>query len=136
MGAMTRVLVIDDCEEFCEVVSELLDDAGYQVTVVSDSDQALALCEGQEFEVVLCDLVMPLPGDEQVIEEEDGSAMVGLHVVSQLHEKFPHIPIIIISGQLVGGPLAALQQFGAQAALSKPFGQDELVATIERGIAK
>ena len=56
---MKKVLVIDDCEEFREVVFDLLEDAGYEVQLAGGAAGAIELCEKEKFDIVLCDLVLP-----------------------------------------------------------------------------
>lgn len=133
---MKKVLVIDDCGEFREVVSDLLDDAGYQVVAVSTPEEAEKQCKETHFDTILCDLVMPLDPEEGIDDEDGDSAMVGLHTINTLSKKYPSIPIIAVSGQVEGQPLQAMQTFGASATLAKPFGRDKLIGTIEGAISR
>ena len=130
---MTRVLVIDDCEELAEVVQELLEGEGYGVELAFNSREALEKLASARngnigFDVVLCDLVLPL--DEETAREsvnhEGDSAMVGAHCINQITAQYPGIPVIAISGELVGSPLSIVEKFGACKALSKPFGRARL----------
>ena len=125
---MTRVLVIDDCEDLRMVVSELLDDEGFAVTLAADTEQALSELKHKPFDVVLCDLVMPLVANSA--ENACDSAMVGVHCINQISKEHPTLPIIAISGELTGNPLGAVKNFGASATLSKPFGREELLKTL------
>jgi CheY-like chemotaxis protein len=134
---MTRVLVVDDCEELTEILSELLEDAGYTVQVAYTTADAMNRLEQEVFDLVLCDLVLPL--DEESSSEsphhESDSAMVGAHCIHQMTQRYPALPVIAISGELVGGPLSVMQQFGAKASLSKPFGRAELVKVVQSVLA-
>ena len=65
---MTRVLVIDDCEELRLIVGDLLEDMGMEVFSAEDVKAAWKQLDSQSFYLVLCDLVMPL--DEADDEEE------------------------------------------------------------------
>jgi len=130
---MKRVLVIDDCADFREVVSDLLDDAGYKVNVAESAEQALKQCEAETFDIVLCDLVMPVP-DEENPELVSDSAMVGVHTIHALSKKYPDLPIIAVSGQLTGDSLKGISQFGAVTSLAKPFGRDELMQAVESAL--
>jgi CheY-like chemotaxis protein len=130
---MTRVLVIDDCEELREVVRELLQDAGYLVELAEDSRTALSQMQNNRFDVVLCDLVLPLGNPASASESDVGSdsAMVGMHCIHELSRRYPNVPVIAISGELVGSPLSIAHQFGAKGSLSKPFGVAELIDAVE-----
>ena len=134
---MTRVLVIDDCEDFREMVYEILKDAGYAVEVADGPETALAQCENNKFDLFLCDLVMPDQEDEFVDDSsESSSAMVGVHTFRELSKRFPGTPVVAVSGELTGAPLAAMETFGAVRCLSKPFGRDDLLAAIEGVLGK
>ena len=127
---------IDDCEDFRETVYEILADAGYAVEVADGPDTALAHCEDKTFDLFLCDLVLPDQGDEYSDgNTEAASAMVGVHTIRELANRFPGTPVVAVSGELTGAPLAAMESFGAVSCLSKPFGRDELLAAIEGALA-
>ena len=126
-----KVLVIDDCDELLEVVTEILRNEGHEVTGARGSDEAKSLWQITSFDLVICDLVMPLEdGMEQEFSGE--SAMVGLQAIHEFSTANPMVPIIAISGELVGTPLSAIQRFGAVTTLAKPFGRDDLLRAIDR----
>ena len=127
---MTRVLIIDDCNEFKLVVQEILEDIGYYVFSADGPKEALNICDQQEFDVVLCDLVMSTE-EEKIDDYQNHSAMVGVHTMRELARRHPNLPIIAVSGQLTGAPLHSMQSFGAVKCLSKPFGRDELIGAID-----
>ena len=129
---MKKVLVIDDCKDFTEVVNELLSDAGYGVSVVDNAEDGIRRCEEESFDIVLCDLVLPSPDSGGIFDDSNDSAMVGVHTIHALSTKFPKLPIIAVSGQLTGSPLKSIERFGAVTCLSKPFGRDELLAAVDR----
>ena len=54
-----RVLVVDDDADACEILSHVLAHLGYSVTCVSDSTLVLPHIEGERFDAMLIDLVMP-----------------------------------------------------------------------------
>jgi CheY-like chemotaxis protein len=121
---MSRLLVIDDCDEFRETLGEMLKECGHEVAVASGPAEAESLIEKGGFELFLCDLVMPAD------ELDDSSAMVGVHFISYLAKKYPEIPVVAISGELTGDPLEAVRHFGARGALSKPFSQPQLLRLV------
>lgn len=128
---MTKVLIIDDCEDFRESVFEILADEGYSVEVADGPETALAACETQQFDLILCDLVLPDQEDEYADEGDASvSAIVGVHTIRQLSKKYPGIPLVAVSGELTGAPLEAIQSFGAVRCLSKPFGREDLLMAV------
>lgn len=121
---MSRLLVIDDCDEFRETLGEMLQACGHEVALASNPAEAQKLIASDKFELFLCDLVMP------AAELEGSSAMVGVHFISHLARTHPEIPVVAISGELTGDPLEAVRQFGARGALSKPFSQPQLTRLV------
>jgi CheY-like chemotaxis protein len=131
---MARVLVVDDCEEFREVISDFLAEAGYEVTPASDAEAAMDLCDKTRFDLVLCDLVLPCEAQE-VLDEESGSAMAGVNVIFRLSKAHPEMPIVAISGHLTGSSLQGISRFGAVRCLSKPFSQEDLLQAVQSLLA-
>ena len=126
MHQLSPVLVIDDCDELTDILAELLKQDGFAVEVAHRSSDGLSMLRDTPFDCVLCDLVLPLDGEDR----EADSAMVGAHCISEINQRFPSIPVIAISGELVGGPLSMVEKFGARATISKPFGRTELLSTL------
>lgn len=58
-SARLRVLSIDDEEEVTELIADILEDAGYEVTTCNNPRDALDLLEHAEFDVVISDMTMP-----------------------------------------------------------------------------
>lgn len=124
-----RILVVDDNDELLAVIGDILADAGYEVTVATNPDDAWVECDTKRFDMVFCDLVMPTEFDGA--SEGAGSAMVGVHAISEFKKRYPALPVVAISGQVAGEPLNGIRQFGASATIAKPFGRDELITTVE-----
>jgi CheY-like chemotaxis protein len=59
---MGRVLIAEDDPDLCWIWSETLADAGHVVTVAHDGETAMQLLETQPFDVLICDVVMPVSG--------------------------------------------------------------------------
>ncbi len=58
-GRGLRVLLADDEPALAGAVAETLRDAGFEVTLAHDGQEALLLAEAQTFDAVICDLRMP-----------------------------------------------------------------------------
>ena len=54
-----RVLVVDDDEDACAILSHVLAHLGYAVICISDSSVVLRHIDGESFDAMLIDLVMP-----------------------------------------------------------------------------
>ncbi len=80
------ILVIDDDEEICEEVSEILKDEGYEVTSSFDGLEGDRLAGSNHFDLILLDLKM--------------SGMTGLDILRHLKEKKEDAKVIVITGSL------------------------------------
>ncbi|STO59599.1 transcriptional regulator [Canicola haemoglobinophilus] len=49
MSQQTSILVIDDDIQICELLADIFDDHGYQVTVAQSGEQALKLLQNALF---------------------------------------------------------------------------------------
>jgi signal transduction histidine kinase/CheY-like chemotaxis protein len=79
-----RVLVIDDEPAVREVVRDLLTAQGYIVIVAGDGAEGLARCEAEPVDLVLTDISMP--------------GMSGWEVAAACQERFPKLPVGLITG--------------------------------------
>ena len=133
-----NILVVDDNNELLETMYEMLVTAGYEVSVAKSPEDAWVECDSKTFDLILCDLVMPVNhegAEEDEPAEQSESALVGLHAISEFKKRCPKVPIVAISGVLTGSPLQGIQKFGAQSTISKPFGRDELLSVVELALA-
>ena len=85
-GAVLRILIADDDEGDRKQIKRAIHQAGLQCecTETSSTEQALEICEQSEFDCVIFDY--RLPGQD------------GLAGITALHERFPHLPIIMSTG--------------------------------------
>ncbi|MES2643509.1 MAG: response regulator [Myxococcota bacterium] len=117
---MPRVLVIDDTQDMLDLVQVILEDAGYEVEVASDGKAGLAAQRRSPADLVITDIFMP---------DQDG-----LETIVHLRREFPEARILACSGGgrlgVADGYLRTAQHLGADAVLSKPFEQEELLQTV------
>jgi CheY-like chemotaxis protein len=121
--AVARILVIDDEELICDLLREVLEGWGYEVSTALNGESGLALVDTESCDLVITDIFMP---------EKDG-----LEVIRTIHRTHPHIPIVAISG---GGSkpfdfLPEARDLGAHAALPKPIDRDSLLQTLQELLA-
>ena len=116
---MSRVLVIDD-DKFVRIsIRTVLEADGYEVDEAKDAFEGMALQKAYTFDAAIVDLLMP---------HKDG-----LETIQGLKEYNPNLPILAISGGMSSAHqsfLNAATLMGATATLEKPFGGDELLATM------
>lgn len=116
-----RILVVDDEEPIREIVSSMLQNAGYECRQAGSGLEALSILEaGEKFELMLSDLMMP---------ELDG---IGL--LERVKEKFPDIPVVMVTAvHDISVALAAIRN-GAYDYLLKPFEREQLLAMVRRAL--
>jgi CheY-like chemotaxis protein len=111
------VLVVDDNESIRESLVILLSHKGHRCESATNGIEALQKVKQSNFDIVLTDLQMP---------EMDGVALT-----RELHQLFPNLPVMIMTGQSDDTLLESAISAGAKAFLSKPFGVSELVMRLQ-----
>lgn len=62
--ALQSILLVEDETEFAATIKEYLESCDFSVTIATDGVQGLKRVMERDFDLVLCDLLMPnLPGD-------------------------------------------------------------------------
>jgi two-component system cell cycle sensor histidine kinase/response regulator CckA len=113
-----RILLVDDDEQVLMFAREVLIDAGFEVLVGNDGNEALSIVEKEPLDLVITDLVMR--------ERE------GLETMMRLRKSNPNLPVIAISGAFGGHFLRSAAMLGARATLPKPFSGEDLVAAVKK----
>jgi len=116
-----RILVVDDEESIREVVCSMLTLAGYSCTAAASGNEALALlASGEEFELMLSDLMM--------------AEMQGDILLERAKERFPDMPVIMVTAVSdLSVALGAIRN-GAYDYVLKPFERDQLLNTVKRAL--
>src|SRR6185369_16160628 len=115
-----RLLVVDDEESLRITTAAILEKEGYIVDAASSGDEAIALLQKLEYDLVLTDLHM-----------EGGD---GLSVLSQIRHQSPLTISVVLTGfASVESAIAALQE-GAYDYLVKPCDIESMKHTIRRGV--
>jgi len=90
-GLPFRLLVVDDETSIREVTSAMLAEQGYEVLTAGDGQQALELLAQFRPDLVITDLRMP--------------RLSGYELLEIMHERFPRLPVIVVSGEFSGNDL-------------------------------
>ena len=110
IGEGQRILVVDDEEAVLWAARNFLERLNYRVTPCSHPREALEIFARapQEFDAVLTDLTMPQIG--------------GLELARRLRALRPGIPVVLMSGYLLGVEDEDLRASGVVQVVQKPFG--------------
>jgi CheY-like chemotaxis protein len=93
---MKTILLIDDCEDFRAILSEILIDHDFDLREASCPEQAFQLLATEQVDLIICDLHMPLVEGPRAAEFEE-SHVVGIKTIRELGWVFPDLPIIALS---------------------------------------
>ena len=110
-----RILIIDDDRTFCRYLGEMLSSLGHDAESVSDGLVGFERCLRNAYDVVVCDVRMPL--------------ILGTELVAELQRDRPALDVILISAFADEQLAAQAAQAGARL-LSKPFD----AAALERAL--
>src|SRR5688572_9159458 len=115
---MNRLLVIDDDEPSCRLVSAIFRAEGFDVQAAHDGMAGVAAVLKERPDVVLLDLDLP--------------GMDGMAVLEQLRQEAPTTPVVMLTGsQDVKNAVRAIQ-LGAFNYLTKPMNRAEVVIVVRR----
>src|SRR5204863_5477372 len=112
---MDKVLIIDDDEELCELVSEYLTVEGFETECVNDGESGLARALSSDHDMAILDVMLP--------------KMNGFDVLRALREK-SKLPVIMLTARGDDMERIVGLEIGADDYLPKPFNPRELAARL------
>jgi DNA-binding response OmpR family regulator len=116
------ILVVEDEEKIAQFLKRGLVEAGYEVEVVSNGDDAFESAKRQDYDVVVLDVALP--------------GRSGLDVCRALRRQRRTMPILMLSALgSVPDKIAGLDA-GADDYLSKPFAFEEFLARVRALLRK
>ena len=108
-----KLLIIDDDTLVRQSIATYLEDSHFEVIQVSDGNSGLKVIKTHLPDLVVTDLRMP--------------DLDGLQVLQQLHESYPDLPVIVISGAGVMSDVVTALRLGARDYLIKPIMDMEML---------
>lgn len=114
-----KVLIADDEPNIVTALEYLLKRNGYDVRVVSNGGEALAVIESYLPDLVLLDVMMPVKS--------------GYDVCQRMRERpeWSHIKIVMLSAKGREAEVSKGLSLGADLYITKPFSTQELIAAID-----
>ena len=112
---MSKVLIIDDDEELCELVSEYLSVEGFETSVVHDGVSGLDEARSGKYDLAILDVMMP--------------KMNGFEVLKNLRTDST-LPVLMLTARGDDMERIVGLESGADDYLPKPFNPRELVARL------
>jgi two-component system, NtrC family, response regulator HydG len=117
---MQRILVIDDDTDICLLLRRFLTKNNYEVAIAHDGNSGLNLLQEFRPDLVMTDFRL---GD-----------MDGGTILSKIKEKFPSIPVLIITGYSDIKIAVNVMKLGAYDYITKPLFPDEILLTIKKAL--
>ncbi len=117
---MDKVLVIDDDQDICRLLTKFLTKNDYEAESVTSGDQALKLLKEKQFELVLCDYKLP--------------DATGIDLLRKIKILNPETAVIIITGYSDIKIAVEALRYGAFDYVTKPLFPDEILLKIKEAI--
>jgi DNA-binding NtrC family response regulator len=117
-----KVLLVDDEEEFLEILGERMKIRGMEVKATSSALAALDILEKDSFDVIILDLMMP--------------EMDGLEALKRIKKNRPELQVILLTGHGSIEKGVEAMRLGAMDFVEKPADLETLSAKIEKARAR
>jgi DNA-binding NtrC family response regulator len=111
--AKGKVLLVDDEEDFLATLAERLEVRGLTVNTVTRGEDAVAMVDDQNFDLIVLDLSMP--------------GIDGLETLKRIKAKQPNAEIIILTGQGSIKSTMEAMKLGAEDFMEKPVDMTALM---------
>ncbi len=113
-----KVLIAEDDPQVARLIRFKLEKEGFTVGWAEDGEKALEMALGEDWDVLLLDIMMPVYD--------------GFQVLRKLRGQQNNIPVIILSAKGQEKDVLHGLELGANDYISKPFRPAEVVARIKR----
>jgi two-component system KDP operon response regulator KdpE len=117
----SKILIIDDEEDFLQLMRWQLEPKGFQILTARDGVEGLQVLQEQQPHLVLLDLMLP--------------RMSGWETCQRIRE-YSDVPIIMLTALSSSQDKVRGLDLGADDYLTKPFGLSELVARINAALRR
>ncbi|MCD4844108.1 MAG: response regulator [Methanosarcinales archaeon] len=121
---MKNILVVEDNPLNMELVSDLLESYGYQVTGAMDGEEALEIVNGSTFDLILLDMQLP--------------KMDGLEVLENLKSNpaTANITVVALTAHAMKGDEVKYKEAGCSGYIPKPVEVHKLKSSIEQYVGE
>jgi len=120
--AKLKVLLVDDEDDFREVLAQRMITRGLDVDTAESGQRAIEIVDDKSYDAVILDLAMPV--------------MDGMETLGELLKKDPNLQVIVLTGRATVEKGVTAVKMGAADFLEKPAEIEFLVKKIEAAQAK
>lgn len=120
MKEMSRILIVDDSRSIRELLTSVLNGAGFAVSSAEDGEDGLKMAKSNKFDLVITDVNMPI--------------MDGIELLKSLRTlpDYAFRPILILTTEFSQEMKMKGKSAGATGWLVKPFDPTKLIDVIKR----
>ncbi len=117
---MATILAVDDSASMRQMVTFTLKGAGHDVVEAENGKEALDKAKGQQFDLVISDVNMPV--------------MDGITLIKELRtlSEYKFTPLLMLTTESGDDKKSQGKTAGATGWIVKPFNPDQLLATIKK----
>ena len=112
------VLIVDDEQEYLDIMAERLDGRGYSVDKANNGLEALEKIDGASYDAIVLDFMMP--------------GMDGLETLRRIRAKRPDLQVILLTGHATVQSGVQAIKLGALDFLEKPAEIEKLTEMIQK----
>jgi len=115
-----RILVVEDEEDMAVLLGRALERRGFNVDLAGNGKEALAALATRPYALLIADILMP--------------RMNGLRLAEAARQRWPHLPVILITGLGEWQSYARAMDLNVVEYLTKPIRIGHLLAAVERAL--
>ncbi|MDI6738784.1 MAG: diguanylate cyclase [Candidatus Edwardsbacteria bacterium] len=119
---MATILVADEDRLFTLTIIHILSKYGHQVLSASRGAQLLSIMKTETLDLIMVDVVLAGKGNLQLLKK--------------IRELKPDVPLILFVARTISREVREQLRQGIYDYIDKPFGHDELLVTVERGLER
>ncbi len=118
---METILVVDDEKNYLLVLSEILQDEGYEVLTALGGHEALEIQKSSDLDLILTDMKMP--------------GMDGIELLEKIKALDPDLPVIMMTAHGTVDKAVEAMQKGAYSYILKPFDNERLTIYVKKAVS-
>lgn len=118
---MARILIVDDEKEIAELISDALNDEGFETTIKYEGISAIEEIKNNNYDLILLDIMMP--------------SLSGIEVCQEIRN-ITTCPIIFVTAKISLKDKIEGFNIGADDYITKPFEVQELIARVKAHIRR
>ncbi|MBI4529444.1 MAG: sigma-54-dependent Fis family transcriptional regulator [Deltaproteobacteria bacterium] len=116
------ILVVDDDPIVCEQLERLLTRSGYAVATANSAYAGLERLAKKDVDLLVTDIRLP--------------GLSGVELTQQVQEKYPDVPVIVITGYADIKTAVEVLKLGASDYIMKPFGASAIQESVQKALRK